>query len=92
MSGSERRRSLLTTDEASALLRCSGRTLERWRTSGGGPRYIKAGPGAKSRVFYAREDIEDWMRRKTFTNTSEYLNQSNATMTGARGDVIRLRR
>ena len=79
---SKHRRSLLTTDEASALLRCSGRTLERWRTSGGGPRYIKAGPGAKSRVFYAREDIEDWMRRKTFRNTSEYLNQSNAEKHG----------
>jgi predicted DNA-binding transcriptional regulator AlpA len=65
MTDSEHRGSLLTTDEASALLRCSGRTLERWRTSGGGPRYIKAGPGAKSRVFYAREDIEDWMQRKT---------------------------
>ncbi len=82
MTESQRRRSLLTTDEASVLLRCSGRTLERWRTSGGGPRYIKAGPGAKSRVFYAREDIEDWMRRKTFTNTSEYLNQSSAEKHG----------
>ncbi len=82
MTERQRRRSLLTTDEASALLRCSGRTLERWRTSGGGPRYIKAGPGAKSRVFYAREDIEDWMQRKTFANTSEYLNQSNAEKHG----------
>ncbi len=79
---SKHRRSLLTTDEASALLRCSGRTLERWRTSGGGPRYIKAGPGAKSRVFYAREDIEDWIQRKTFANTSEYLNQSNVETHG----------
>ena len=78
MTDSEHRGSLLTTDEASALLRCSGRTLERWRTSGGGPRYVKAGPGAKSRVFYAREDIEDWMQRKTFANTSEYFDQSNA--------------
>ena len=76
MTETERCRSLLTTDEASALLRCKRGTLERWRCSGGGPPYLKAGPGERSRVFYARGDFEKWMRNQTFFNTSQYVRRT----------------
>lgn len=42
----------LTTVEAAKLLRIAKSTLERMRVQGGGPRFIKAGPGKRSRVLY----------------------------------------
>ncbi|WP_020187636.1 helix-turn-helix domain-containing protein [Methylopila sp. 73B] len=46
--------SYLTTREASAMLRRSTKALERWRTKGTGPRYIKMG----GIVLYDPADIE----------------------------------
>ena len=40
----------LTSVEAADLLRVSRRTLERMRIEGTGPRYLKVGPGKRSRV------------------------------------------
>ena len=62
----------LTTIEVANLLRISRRTLERMRVEGTGPRYIKVGPGKRSRVLYRQGDVEEWLERFHFTSTSEY--------------------
>lgn len=63
---------LLTTVEAAAWLRISRRTLERRRLDGTGPRYLKVGPGKRSRVLYRQKDVEDWLNQFSFDSTSEY--------------------
>ncbi len=39
----------------------SVRTVQGWRSRGGGPRYVKLG----RRVRYARPDIEAWLERQS---------------------------
>lgn len=62
----------LTTIEVAGMLRISRRTLERMRVEGTGPRYLKVGPGKRSRVLYRQQDVEDWLARFHFGSTSEY--------------------
>ena len=62
----------LTSVEAADLLRVSRRTLERMRIEGTGPRYLKVGPGKRSRVIYRQTDIITWLDRQSFASTSEY--------------------
>src|SRR5215471_16569929 len=57
----------LDTTEAAAYLRRSTRTLERFRSVGGGPRYAKAG----RLVLYRRDLLDDWLEKRSFTSTSE---------------------
>ena len=59
--------SFLTQEEAAKVLRLSGRTLERHRWSGTGPRFVKMG----RRIFYRPEDIEDYTAERTFSSTAE---------------------
>ncbi|MCB1509261.1 MAG: helix-turn-helix domain-containing protein [Hyphomicrobiaceae bacterium] len=63
---------LLTTTEAADVLRLSNRTLERYRVTGGGPRYIKLGPGKRARVVYRQADLETWLNDGVFGSTAEY--------------------
>ena len=46
----------LRTQEAARLLGLSGRTLEKHRTYGTGPKYRKIG----GRVIYALDDLQAW--------------------------------
>ena len=62
----------LTTIEVAERLRISRRTLERMRVDGTGPRYIKVGPGKKSRVLYREADVVAWIDQYQFGSTSEY--------------------
>jgi predicted DNA-binding transcriptional regulator AlpA len=62
----------LTTIEVADRLRISRRTLERMRVDGTGPRYIKVGPGKKSRVLYREADVIAWIDKFQFGSTSEY--------------------
>lgn len=62
---------LLTTREAARYLRLSHRTLEGFRVRGGGPIFIKAGSGRRSRVLYHPADINIWLEKR-FSSTSEY--------------------
>lgn len=57
----------LTQRQVADLLHISTRTLERLRTEGDGPRYLKAG----RRVLYSESDIEKWLKERTFANASE---------------------
>ena len=62
----------LTTVEAAKLLRVAKSTLERMRVQGTGPRFIKAGPGKRSRVLYRLAEIDHWLQAQSYGSTSEY--------------------
>jgi predicted site-specific integrase-resolvase len=54
-------------DVATRLKGVSPRTLERWRVTGQGPRFIKVG----HRVLYRETDVEDWLDQQTRVFTHE---------------------
>lgn len=62
----------LTTVEVAELLRISRRTLEGMRVEGTGPRYLKVGPGKRSRVIYREQEVVTWLEQFNFRSTSEY--------------------
>jgi len=53
----------LEAAEAAELLRCSKRTLARWRAEGIGPRYCKRG----GRILYPLVLVREWMAQITKT-------------------------
>ena len=55
------------TPEAARFLGLSGRTLEKHRTYGTGPKYHKIG----GRVVYALDDLKAWADRGAKTSTSD---------------------
>ncbi len=57
----------LRTQEAARFLGLSGRTLEKHRTYGTGPRYSKLG----GRVVYSLDDLQEWANRGLKTSTSD---------------------
>ena len=60
-------RVLYTPDEAAKFLNSNPRTLERWRTEGNGPRFVKVG----RRVHYRRESLDAWIAKQERSNTAE---------------------
>ncbi len=62
----------LTSKETAELLKISTQTLERMRVTGGGPPFMKAGTGKRSRVLYKLSDITEWLESNTYRSTSEY--------------------
>lgn len=63
---------LLTTVDAARLLLLSVPTLERMRSLGTGPTFIKLGTGRRARVVYRRSDIEAWLETLRFQKTDQY--------------------
>jgi predicted DNA-binding transcriptional regulator AlpA len=57
----------LRTPEAARFLGLSGRTLEKHRVYGTGPRYRKLG----GRVVYALDDLKAWADQGLRTSTSD---------------------
>ncbi len=57
----------LRTPEAARFLGLSGRTLEKHRTYGTGPRYSKLG----GRVVYRMADLQDWADLGAKASTSD---------------------
>ena len=57
----------LRTPEAARFLSLSGRTIEKHRTYGTGPKYRKIG----GRVVYALEDLKAWADMGAKTSTSD---------------------
>ncbi len=57
----------LRTPEAARFLGLSPRTLEKHRTYGTGPRYLKLG----GRVVYVLEDLQTWAARGMKNSTSD---------------------
>ena len=68
---------LLTQPEAAVFLRIGQRTLERWRTTGGGPKYRQAAmPGARGynqRVVYVLGELKDWLNGNTVECTADRI-------------------
>lgn len=62
---------LLTTRKAAEYLGLKSQTLRKWRTLGGGPRYIRLGDGPRGRVVYRATDLMEWLDSRTYTNTAE---------------------
>jgi excisionase family DNA binding protein len=63
----ERTPILLNTKEAADALGLSERTLERWRVTGGGPRYVKVGRA----VRYLLADLIEWVEERRRQSTSD---------------------
>jgi len=56
------------TRGAAEHLACSASCLEKYRVTGGGPRFVKIGKS----VRYKIEHLDDWVSGRTFASTSEY--------------------
>ena len=71
--------------ELAARWNISHRTLERWRWSGEGPRYIKIG----GRVVYRLEDVEAFERNQLRASTAEAPVRPAAGEAGSASVVLR---
>jgi len=58
---------ILKTKEAAEYVRLGKPTLERFRITGGGPRYCKLG-GA---VRYRKSDLDEWLESRLTRSTSD---------------------
>jgi predicted DNA-binding transcriptional regulator AlpA len=58
---------LLDTTQVAETLGLSARTLEAYRRTGQGPRYVKFG----RRALYAPEDVSVWVESRKRTSTKE---------------------
>lgn len=63
---------LLTTREAAEALGLSARTLEGFRVTGAGPRFVKLGGGPKAPVRYPEPDLAAWIDAHLRDSTAEY--------------------
>lgn len=68
----------LNQTELAARWKISPRTLERWRWTGEGPRFVKLG----GRVVYRLEDIEEYEREQIRASTTDRAERAAAS--GAR--------
>ncbi len=62
---------LFNTNKAAEYLGISRKSLERWRTEGTGPAFVKVGPGRRAAVRYRKADLDDWISAQTVTSTAE---------------------
>lgn len=71
----------LTQAECGRLLRISGRTLERMRLTGTGPKFLRlgSGSGCRGRILYDRRAIEEWAASRSFASTSEAAEAQRCT-------------
>ena len=58
---------LYLAEETASLLKSNPRTLERWRSIGTGPPFVKIG----RRVAYRLSDLQAWLAQQTRRHTSE---------------------
>ena len=45
----------------------SPRTVEKWRLTGRGPKFVRAG----GRILYRKSDVDDWLDQQTRLSTSD---------------------
>jgi len=60
-------RQILNTTQAAARIGCCNSTLEKYRVSGGGPKYFKIGKA----VRYGDDHIDSWLEARLRQSTSE---------------------
>lgn len=61
------RRTLMTPEQAAALLGVHVMTLAKWRMSGTGPAYLKL----NARVRYDRADVNSWLSEARRQSTAD---------------------
>jgi predicted DNA-binding transcriptional regulator AlpA len=69
---------VLRTPQAAEYVGLSASTLEKFRLTGNGPTYRKAGPKI---VVYRVEDLDTWLNANRHRSTSD---RGSTTSTGAR--------
>lgn len=74
---------LMPLKEASAYVGLAESTLNRYRSKGGGPRYVRVG---RRRIGYRREDLDEWLHKNTHSSTSEYPDRSSVPDGSGEGD------
>jgi hypothetical protein len=68
------RRHLLSEAEAAEYICASPKTMAKWRTTGGGPKFIRIAANPKSiraDVRYDVNDLDAWLDQRRFASTSE---------------------
>ena len=55
---------LLLPVEVSNILRVTQQHLANWRSQGKGPVFLKNGTDQRSRVYYKKSDVEDFIDRQ----------------------------
>jgi predicted DNA-binding transcriptional regulator AlpA len=68
-------RQYLDEDAVAALLSVSVRTIQRWRGTGEGPPFVRAGA---RRVIYSRTAIEQWVTSRTFAHLAAEIARTAA--------------
>jgi hypothetical protein len=63
----------LTGKELNDRYNIPPRTAQRWRVSGCGPRFVRAGP---RRILYRLSDVEAWLAARTFRHRADELSRS----------------
>lgn len=58
----------LRVPQAAHYLGLSANTLNKWRTQGKGPNFVKLGRA----VCYRQSDLDGWLERRAHASTSEY--------------------
>jgi excisionase family DNA binding protein len=58
---------MLTTEEAAVVCGLSPRTLEKLRSEGGGPRFLKI----RRKVKYRERELDEWIARSVRVSTSD---------------------
>ena len=59
---------LMTEGQAADYLSVAARTLNNWRSRGGGPKFVKVSDRC---IRYRRRDLDDWTERRTRRSTSD---------------------
>ena len=60
----------LHEDDVAEMLSISVRTVQRWRSTGDGPKFIRAGA---RRVIYNPDDVKTWASSRTFAHRADEL-------------------
>lgn len=60
----------LTEQQFSDRYHVSRRTVQRWRVTGDGPKWVRLGA---RRVVYRLDDCEEWARSRTFAHRAAEL-------------------
>jgi predicted DNA-binding transcriptional regulator AlpA len=69
----------LDEETVAKMLCVSMRTIQRWRASGEGPPFCRAGA---RRVIYSSAAVEAWAKARTFPHLAAELSQASAPAGG----------
>lgn len=61
---------VMTPREAAAYLKKSIPTLQRFRTKGGGPDFIKESDAPNAPIRYLKSDLDAWLAGRRYKSTS----------------------